>query len=72
MPASQEFTKEDAESLISVAQDAPIPGGARQAAARADLYQRFVRFYERATKPAPVSRPRKSAPPTVTAEDVTK
>lgn len=71
----EDFSKADAESLISIAQDAPIPGGARQAALRSELYQRFARFYEKAVKPAPAprGRPRKevSAPP-VAAEDLTK
>lgn len=70
MAKQEQFTQADAESLISIAQDAPIPGGARQAAARSDLYQRFLGYYAGSVKPAPVPRPRKQR--AVTAEELTQ
>ena len=55
-----EFTRQDAEALISIAQDAPIPGGARMAVARSELYQRFLKWYEQVSKAAPAPKQRKA------------
>lgn len=64
MPVEQTFSKQDAVELIAIAQEAPIPGGARQAVARQELYQRFANWYEAATAvtdpvPVPEVKPRK-------------
>lgn len=40
------FTPKDAEDIITIAQEAPIPGGMRQAKARSDLFQRFQAWAE--------------------------
>lgn len=47
------FTKQDALDLITIAQEAPIPGGARQAVARQEHYQRFLTWYDEVTTPPP-------------------
>lgn len=72
MPVSNEFTKSDAESLITIAQEAPIPGGARQAQLRSELYQRFVKFYEKTTTVPRSMRKKAASQVEVSAEDVTK
>jgi hypothetical protein len=46
---SNQFTLEDARNLIAIAQEAPIPGGARMAVARTELYQRFEQFFNDAS-----------------------
>lgn len=75
------FTLEEARSLVAIAEEAPIPGGARMAVARGQLYQRFLAFYESATtapeseSPEPESpKPRKRKVPEsiADAEDLTK
>lgn len=48
-----DFTRQDVDSLISIAQDAPIPGGARMAVARQELYQRFLKWFEEQKPAAP-------------------
>lgn len=47
----REFSQADAQALLNIAQDAPIPGGQREAVYRTQLYQRFVAFFEKNTKP---------------------
>lgn len=54
------FSASDANALVQIAQEAPIPGGARMAQARAELYQRFLKWYEGVTTPdVPAPKPRK-------------
>lgn len=58
------FSKQDAVELLAIAQEAPIPGGARMAVARQELYNRFAIFFESATavpelQPATPVAPRK-------------
>jgi hypothetical protein len=68
---SVEFTREDADAVIALAQQAPL-SNMKHAQSVSDLLQRFVKFYEKAVKPAAVTRkPRKTAPE-VTPEDVTQ
>lgn len=79
------FTATDVQALIAIAETAPIPGGAKMAVARSELYQRFVKFYEGVTAAVESPKLRKSrskstdqTPPADTgagsndAEDLTK
>jgi hypothetical protein len=69
MPA-EDFSQKDADAVIALAQQAPLQN-MKHAEAVSDLLGRFVKFYEKATKPAPVARaPRKQAEKATTEPDV--
>lgn len=69
--SAEDFSREDAEAVIALAQQAPLQN-MKHAEAVSDLLQRFTKFYDKATKPAPVPRKPRSTPASDTPEDLTK